>query len=120
DQAAIVTFDAFALSLVKKYHYLLGVNKSISIGDNTLLMIKRKEIINTVFDEYYNSKNEEFFNFVSTFALKKDDSLQGYIYNVCTKVDLLSNSDEFLDNYLNHFYSDEYINKRILEFEKLI
>ena len=33
DQAYITTFDAFALNLVKKYHYVLNMSKDISIID---------------------------------------------------------------------------------------
>ena len=37
DQAIITTFDSFSLSLVKKYHYLLGRGKDIGIIDNVVL-----------------------------------------------------------------------------------
>ena len=40
DQAYITTFDAFALSLVKKYHYVLNIDKSIDIIDSSLFVLK--------------------------------------------------------------------------------
>ena len=43
DQAYITTFDGLSLSLVKKYHYLLNVDRSINIIDNVDLNIKKKQ-----------------------------------------------------------------------------
>ena len=37
DSAYITTFDSYALSIVKKYHYLLGIDKNISIIDNSII-----------------------------------------------------------------------------------
>src|SRR5690606_31859631 len=85
DQSAIQTFDAFALSLVKRYHYLLKVDKSINIGDSVILEIKRKEIINGVFEELYNSKNKKFLEFIDRFTIKNDKQLQNYILNISKK-----------------------------------
>lgn len=120
DQAAIQTFDAFALSLVKRYHYLLGVDKSITIGDNVILEIKRKQIIDEVFNELYEEGSKDFLDFVALFALKKDDILKSNIYNLCTKVDLLTNSEEFLDSYFSKFYNHEYLDEKVDEFINLI
>ena len=38
DQADITTFDSYSLSLVKKYHYILGMPKNIGIIDNLHLL----------------------------------------------------------------------------------
>ena len=37
DSAYITTFDSYALSIVKKYHYLLGIDKNISVIDNSII-----------------------------------------------------------------------------------
>ena len=43
DSAYITTFDSYALSIVKKYHYLLGIDKNIFIIDNSIIeLFKRK------------------------------------------------------------------------------
>lgn len=36
DQAYITTFDSYSLSIVKKYHYLLGIEPSIKIIDASI------------------------------------------------------------------------------------
>ena len=42
DAAYITTFDAYALSIVKKYHYLLNISKNISIIDASLIMLEKE------------------------------------------------------------------------------
>ena len=42
DSAYITTFDSYALSIVKKYHYLLNLSKNISIVDSSIINIKKK------------------------------------------------------------------------------
>ena len=39
DSAYITTFDSFALSIVKKYHYLLNIKHDISIIDSNIILI---------------------------------------------------------------------------------
>ena len=55
DNAYITTFDAYSLSLVKKYHYLLNINKNISICEKSIMDIKKKEIIENIFEEFYDN-----------------------------------------------------------------
>ena len=53
DNAYITTFDAYALSLVKKYSHILNIPKDIKIADNTFIDIKKEEILNEIFENYY-------------------------------------------------------------------
>ena len=41
DTAYITTFDSFALSIVKKYHYLLNLSKDIKIIDNETITLNK-------------------------------------------------------------------------------
>ena len=56
DSSYITTFDSFAMSIVKKYHYLLNVSKNISIIESSVIEIKKKEILDLIFDNYYKNK----------------------------------------------------------------
>ena len=46
DQAYITTFDSFALSIVKKYHYLLNISNNIGICDASIIDMQKEKIIN--------------------------------------------------------------------------
>ena len=50
DSADIKTFDAYVLSLIKKYYYLLNLEKDINIIDNSIILLKKKEILNDIFN----------------------------------------------------------------------
>ena len=47
DTADITTFDAYALSLVKKYHYYLNVSKDISIIDASVITLYKDVIFDS-------------------------------------------------------------------------
>ena len=44
DAAYITTFDSYALSIVKKYHYLLRIGKDVSIINQSLVNLKKEEL----------------------------------------------------------------------------
>ena len=53
DSSYITTFDSFALSVVKKYHYLLNIKKDISITDKNIISIDKNKIITDIFERKY-------------------------------------------------------------------
>jgi ATP-dependent helicase/nuclease subunit A len=120
DQAAVQTFDSFALELVRRYHYLLGVDRSLRIGDAVIFAITRKEIIDAVFNEFYEAEDAGFQNLVSLFSIKNDHNLQKYLYNISKKIALLPDPAAYLQEYPKNFYSEEFIRTRIREFETLL
>lgn len=120
DQANIQTFDSFSLELVKKYHYLLNVSKDINIGDKVILDLKRKEIIEEVFNELYEVSDKDFLDFINTFTIKNDDLIRDYIFKICLGLDLLIDKDSYLDYYLDYYYSDDILKKRVNEYLELI
>ena len=60
DNAFITTFDSFALSMVKKYHYLLGISKNVTIVEEVVMRLKKLEVLDNIFDEYYEKSDERF------------------------------------------------------------
>ena len=45
NKSYITTFDSFALSIVKKYHYILNLSPNISIEEGGILNIKTKKLL---------------------------------------------------------------------------
>lgn len=120
DQAAIQTFDAFALEMVKRYHYLLGVDRNINIGDKVIFTVKKKAIIDEVFEEFYEEENEDFHKFISFYSVKHDENLKKYIYQIDKKIDLIADREYFLDHYLENYYHEDFINTAVNDFLKLL
>ena len=120
DASYITTFDSFALSIVKKYHYLLNVSSNIGIIDASLINIKKKELLDKVIDNEYKNSNEDFLKLIKDFCIKDDNEIRNSILSISNKLDMLSNKMEYLDNYIDNYYSDEVIDNNINDYIKLI
>ena len=120
DEAYITTFDSFALSIVKKYHYILNISPNVSIIDGSLIRIKKKEILTNIFDKYYENRNEKFLKLISDFCIKDDKEIFDSILSIYSKIDLKYNKNEYLDNYINEYFNIDRINNDIKDYEKLL
>jgi len=120
DNAYITTFDSFALSIVKKYHYLLGIGNDISIIDSSIIDLKKDELIDIIFENKYKNKDSNFIELVNLLCVKDDKDLKRLILNIYNKIDLLVEKNEYLDNYINKFYNVSYIDEIIADYEKLL
>lgn len=120
DSSYITTFDSFSLSMVKKYHYLLNLDDDIGIAQASLIDIKRKEIMDEVFEENYQAGDSKFLNMIDTFCSKDDTSLRESILNISKKLELKYDLDEYLNNYLNSAFDDKIISSYIKEYLNII
>ena len=120
DNAYITTFDSYALSIVKKYGYLLNIDKNISIIENSIIELKKEEILDNIFENLYQEKNELFLKLINDFCVKDDKEIKKCILNVFKKLELKYDLDDYLNNYVNNYYNDTFIDKRINEYEKLL
>ena len=120
DSAYITTFDSYALSIVKKYHYLLNLSKNISIVDSSIINIKKKEFIEEIFEELYNKEDESFLKLINDFCTKDDKDLKKQILKINNLLEQKYNKKEFLDSYIDNFYNEKYIDTLIEEYLSLI
>ena len=120
DQAYITTFDSFALSVVKKYHYLLNISNDIGISDASIIDMQKIKIMDQVFDKYYENPNELFNKLIYDFCVKDDKDLKDYILKIATKIDAFPDREEYLNNYMDKYFSPNYINECITEYESLL
>ncbi len=113
DTADITTFDSYALSLVKKYHYYLNVSKDINIIDASVITLYKRKTLNDIFEELYNSNDEDFLSLIREYTLKSDKDIFEFILNINNKLDLKTNKKSYLDNYINDRFNETTINKDI-------
>ena len=106
NKSYITTFDSFALSIVKKYHYILNLSTNISIEEGGILNIKTKKLLDEVMDELYSENNPKFIKFITDFCLKDDIDLKKQLLNLYNKLDLKNDKNEYLLNYVNDYFSD--------------
>ncbi len=120
DNSYITTFDSFFLSLVKKYHYVLNINKNVNIIESNILELKVKEYLNDILEEEYLKKDEYFTKLINDFCIKDDDEIRAAILNIYNKLNMKYDKEEYLNNYLDYFYSDTFIDDKIREYENYL
>ena len=99
DSAYITTFDSYALSILKKYHYKLNISKDVKIVDSDLINYKKEEYLDTIFEEYYESNDKLFLKLINDFCEKDDKDIRKSILSISSKLDLLIDLDDYLNNY---------------------
>ena len=120
DSSFITTFDSFALSVVKKYHYLLNIDQDIKVANDLVLKFKKQELLDNIFDELYENEDELFLKYILDFTRKDDSSLKNIIFEISNKLDLKYDKLDYLNCYINNYYNDNYIDNRIDEYLNII
>lgn len=120
DSSYITTFDSFSLSIVKKYGYTLNLGKNINIADSSTIYLETKKIIDDIFDKKYQENNKNFLKLINDFTTKNDEEIKKYILNINNSLDLKINKKEYLDVYIDNYYSNKNIDLLIDKYNKLL
>jgi len=120
DQAYITTFDSFALSIVKKYHYLLNIPKNVNIIDGTFIARQKEIILDGIFEKLYRNKNELFLKLIDDFCVKDDKQIRECILTLYSKLSQKEDINGYLNNYIDNYYNLNFINERFNNYEKLV
>lgn len=118
DSAYITTFDSYALSIVKKYHYLLNVTNNISIIDSSLITVKKSKLIDDIFDSMYGKRDFE--SFINKFCVKDDAILKKAIIKLSNRMDLIIDKETFLKEYIDNYYKTKNINALVKEYKDYV
>ena len=118
DSSYITTFDSFALSNVKKYHYLLNLGKDINIIDSNIIIMEKQRLIDTIFEEYYNKEDKRFLKLIKDFCVKDDKDIKKYILEISSKLDLKVDKEDYLNNYLEDKFNN--VDNDLKLYEELI
>ena len=119
DGAYITTFDAFSLAVLKKYHTRLNITNNIKVSDEVIIDLKKKEILDSIFEDNYLSPKQGFIKLIEDFSLKDDKELKDYILSVYKKIELKYDKTDFLNNYFKIF-NEEKIKSFINDYLNLI
>ena len=120
DSADITTFDAYVLSLVKKYHYLLNLDSDITLIDSSIIKKKKKDFIEEIFDELFTQKNEKFIKFVTDFGTKNARQTKKTILNLDYSFDLITKKEDYLNNYIESYYNKNNLDNLFYQFENTL
>ena len=119
DSAYIMTFDAYSLFLVKKYHQLLNVDKDIDIADSNIINGITDKYLEEIFEQQYVS-NDVFKDIISKYCVKDDDVVKGFVKSLNKKLDLIYDRDNFITKYNSTFFSDNHLNNELDNYTLLL
>lgn len=114
----ITTFDSFALSVVKKYHYLLNITDNINITDESIVKIQNKKILDEIFERSY--KNIRFQELIKKYCIKTDKVLKENILSIALKIDGFIDPFGFIDNVYNNFFNENNVNNLLKTYKSII
>lgn len=120
DASYITTFDSFALSVVKRYHYILNISPNVSICDSSILNMEKYSIIDNIFDELYKESDQQFLKLIGDFCVKDDKSIKNYILRINDKLDMNYDRDSYLSNYISNAFNGSKIDIDIASFTDII
>lgn len=72
-RANITTMHSFCLDVIKNYFYTIDLDPSFRISDETEASLMKNEIIEELFEEYYEEENENFKELIEAYSGSKDD-----------------------------------------------
>ena len=119
DSAYIMTFDAYSLFLVKKYHQLLNVDKDIDIADSNIINGITDKFLDEIFEQQYVS-NDIFKDIISKYCVKDDDVVKGFVKSLNKKLDLIYDRDNFIKTYNDLFFSTSHLNDELDSYTSLL
>ena len=61
------------IDVIKNYFYTIDLDPSFRIGDETEAILMKNEIIEELFEEYYEEDNEDFKKLIEAYSSSKDD-----------------------------------------------
>jgi len=115
--ASITTFDSFALDLVTRYHYRLGIDKEISLVPQSLIDTQKKLTIERILEERAalanQGKDQRLKEFVGRYCVKSTDSVIKLIIAIDKEADLKKDKKAFLKNYVEENFSDAFFENGI-------
>ncbi len=117
DSSFIMTFDAYALFLVKKYHCLLDIDRDISIIDDNVLTDQREKVLDKVFLEHYRKADPSFLELIRTFCVKDDRAIREAVFRIDSRLDAIFDREAYLKDYSKRFYGEEALNACVKRFE---
>jgi ATP-dependent helicase/nuclease subunit A len=120
DASFIMTFDAYALFLVKKYHHVLGLDATLDIFEGSILQYQLKSTLNAIFEERYASDDVDFHSMIRKYVIKDDAQLKAFILDVYAHINLKPDTDAYLAYYHATYFSEVFIDYKIDSLFKLM
>ena len=113
DAVNIQTYDAFALSIVKKYRNFIDVPSSIKIIDNSIMELELNRQLSNLLKEKYLSEEKDVKDLIYRYCLKDDNLIKNTILDIYHKASSKVDSEAYLSSLLSEYFDESFIHKNI-------
>ena len=103
NRAHISTIHSFCLDVIRNNFFELGISANFRVGDQTEIEIMKEEAIEKVFENNYESENEDFKTLLNMYTTYKDDKP---LKDIIIKMYDFISSVPFPEKWLNEAISD--------------
>ncbi len=103
-KANICTIDSFCLDVVKNNFFEIGISPNLKIADNTEIEILKQETLEDLFEENYETGNEEFLELINTYTnYRGDENLQNLILEIYRFIQSMPFPEKWLEKKVEMF-----------------
>ena len=119
NKANISTIHSFCLNVIRNNFFEIGISNNFRVADSTEIEIMKQEVIEDIFDNEYESQNEDFTKLLEKYASYNDDAK---LKKLILRIYEFIQSDPFPDKWLQNAvesYNIRYEEKSNIENVKL-
>ena len=109
NKASICTIDSFCLDVVRNHFYELeNISPNFRIADTTEIELLKQEVLEDIFEEKYERKEEDFTELINTYTSYRDDTpLKDLILKIYTYIQSNSFPNQWLNEKIEMFNIQE-------------
>lgn len=115
DNTHIETFDSFYLFLARKYFYILGIDKNISIISEPIVLIKQRQLLDELFFKYILEENPKMIELIKSFSLKDNEPVKKFIIQILNSANNKADKEQYYAHLRSDFSGEEFTNNIIKE-----
>lgn len=107
-RADICTFHAFALSVIRKYYYVIGADPGARIADEAETAIMKNDAVDALFEKKFSSEDKSFTEFLDKYAGGKSfDAVKSVILSAHEKFMSIPDSETWIKENLENLKVSE-------------
>ncbi|MBF1057915.1 MAG: UvrD-helicase domain-containing protein, partial [Peptostreptococcus sp.] len=115
NRADITTIDSFCGRVVRENFHATDLDPNVRIGDPAEVEMIKKDVIEDLFEDLYNKKDEEFLGLVDLYSARNNDKpLMELILKLNTFVDSSAYPEDWLDASAEKFNTEGKDDKEII------
>ncbi len=106
--ANISTFHSFALEVIRRYFYLTDVDPDFKIGDEGAIEIIRRDVLDELFEDYFEEGSDEFLNFLRAYSSDRNEkAVKENILNFYNTLQSIPHPAEWLEEHVENLKMDK-------------